>query len=67
MVELVGLLPHHVPPVLHMVFPLPLSQLLERVEFVREGVRPARLFNLKLGLGHLSGLLQRNREIIKDG
>ena len=57
MVELVGLFLHNVPPVLHMVFPLLLSQLLERVEFFSEGVRPARLFNLKLGLRHLTGLL----------
>ena len=65
-IHLVGFSPHHISPVLHMFFSLSLSQLFEGVEFFGEGVCSARLFNLELGLGHLRGLLQRNREIIKD-
>ena len=65
-IHLVGLSLHHISSVLQMVFPLPLSQLFEGVEFVGERVCSTRLLNLKLGLGHLGGLLQRNREIIKD-
>lgn len=60
LVQLICFLLHDIFTVLHVLFSLPNSQLFQCVELIGKGISSARLFDFKLGLSHLVGLLKRN-------
>ena len=61
-VQLIRFLLHDISTVLHVLLSLPDSQLFQCVELIGKGISSARLFDFKLGLCHLVGLLKWNED-----